>query len=229
MSQKEEYIDRLLNALKALENSVVAAKEDDTLSFSFFKESFKKSQEITSLIHELEMLQIEDMKSQMEKLIDFLSENKKSKQAEENKKQGIGKAPLEPVLYAKTEERVVLPTYANPLAQSTATIVTEESKSEQPPIKDINNKDNTAPSINDTVSAPSSIIDVRKGLSLNDRFFFQRELFNNDRESMSTMMLKLNALDNVEMMEEYLRNNTSWNFDDEIVKSFLEIISRATN
>lgn len=234
MNKKEEYINRLHSVVQSLETNISAAKQDDSLPFSFFKESFKKSQEITSLIHELEMLQIEDMKSQMERLIRFLSES------ESKSKQQTAPATPPPPPVAVAEERngnsnghgnghhnnrptptPILPTYTNPLAQSSA----PAPKVEQP--QPINHT--SIPSVNDVVPTPGTKVDVKRRLSLNDRFFFQRELFANDREAMNAMMVKLNTLDTIEEMEEYLRANTTWDFESENVKSFLEIFSRVTN
>ena len=67
---------------------------------------------------------------------------------------------------------------------------------------------------------------IRRGLSLNDRFYFQRELFDNDREAMNGMMARLNAFDNYVDVERYLREETSWDFDDEKVKNFLALLKK---
>ena len=71
---KNKYIQALLSEIQQLESKVVNLKENQAVSFSFFKESFKRTQEITRLLHELEFVQIEDMKNQMGKLVQFLSE-----------------------------------------------------------------------------------------------------------------------------------------------------------
>jgi len=36
------------------------------------------------------------------------------------------------------------------------------------------------PSLNDVITAPPTFVDLKRGISLNDRFLFQRELFGND-------------------------------------------------
>ena len=81
-------------------------------------------------------------------------------------------------------------------------------------------------SVNDIIKAPPAKLDVKRSLSLNDRFYYQRELFDNDREAMNSMMLRLNAFDNYADTERYLRENTSWDFKDERVKSFLELLKK---
>ena len=83
-----------------------------------------------------------------------------------------------------------------------------------------------ARSVNDVIQAPPPRLDIKRGLSLNDRFYFQRELFYSDREAMNAMMIRLNAFDNYGDTERYLRERTSWDFKDERVKSFLELLKK---
>ena len=87
MMNRNTYIDQLLRELKALEESLQEIKTSDTMPLSFFKESFSKTQEITQLLHKLEFLQIDEMKSQMEKLVYFLSESEKKSKNQENELQ----------------------------------------------------------------------------------------------------------------------------------------------
>lgn len=74
MDKKKEYMDQLLHAVQQLDEKVGTAEQDDTLSFSFFNESFDQLGQITSLLHRLQSLQINDMKEQMQKLLLLLSE-----------------------------------------------------------------------------------------------------------------------------------------------------------
>lgn len=269
MSKKEEYIDRLLNVIKSLETSVSVAKEEDTLSFSFFRNSFKKGQEISTLIHELEMLQIEDMKHQMEKLIIVLSEeDKKQTVIEEPKQDFVGdRVPIIPVVsevstdnikdeykqvVTPTVEKAVeqnkeqaivsgnysvsieLPTYINPNSHISqpkrSDIVIEEAKEKQPNvIMDTISQNNNSPSINDIVHVTPPKVDVKRSFSLNDRFYYQRELFNNSREEMDSMMSSLSLFNNSKDIEQYLKENTSWDLEGEVVQSFLDIIFKGLN
>lgn len=255
LEKKKAYTDNLLQTLRNLEVQVSSIGREESASFSFFREAFQKSQEITRLLHELEMLQIEDMKRQMEKLVLFLSQSENQKPvAEETKtvefeETDIDKAAtiIEPEVNKEEqifseetqkiveEEKVVrrnvyaegitLPTYSNPRNVESKQ---EEVVDETPVVNQVET-DNGKPvirSVNDIIQAPPAKLDVRRGLSLNDRFYYQRELFDNNREAMNSMMLRLNAFDNYEATEQYLRENTSWDFEDENVKSFLELLKK---
>ena len=70
------------------------------------------------------------------------------------------------------------------------------------------------------------IIDIKRGVSLNDRFLFQRELFNNNRNEMNNTLDKLNSLSTYEEAEEYIRDNYSWDFDSQIVSDFLLVVKK---
>lgn len=254
MEKKNEYIDKLLQNLQSLEVKVATIKQEETVSFSFFREAFQKGQEVMSLLHELEMLQIEDMKQQMEKLVLFLSETGSRKSVEEEKPIEYEEKSIEPIVTQEEkvidikeqifseetdkiieEEKIVrrntyaegisLPTYTNPRNTETKEITEEtevpemdqaESAEEKPVIR----------SVNDIIQAPPSKLDIKRSLSLNDRFYYQRELFDNDREAMNSMMIRFNAFDNYEAVERYLKEKTSWNFKDEKVKSFLELLKK---
>lgn len=77
------YIEKLLSEIKSLEESVLIIKKSDSMSFSFFRESFEKTQEISNLLHKLEFMQVDDMKNQMEKLVFFFLSQRKRKSSGE--------------------------------------------------------------------------------------------------------------------------------------------------
>lgn len=238
METKNEYIDQLLSDLKELENRISDIKASDSFSFTFFRDSFNKTQEIMRALHELENLHIEDMKKQMEKLVIFMSENKESAKVTVAQPLPVVEEPTQAILpdeIVDTEhpvdvekdinplenkrnryaEGVSLPEYVNPRAGATkANDASDESGEVKPVIR----------SVNDMVSPPPANWELKRGLSLNDRFLFQRELFKNDRHEMNALMIKLNAFDNYADTEKYLREHTGWNFEDKIVKDFLLVV-----
>ena len=40
------------------------------------------------------------------------------------------------------------------------------------------------------------------------------------------MMIRLNAFESFEKVEEYLKSQMNWNFDDSVVKDFLRVIKK---
>lgn len=71
---KKTYIEQLLDRLSNLQTQVSQLNDNDVVPFSFFRKSFETVQEISHLLHELELHQIDDMKAQMGKLVAALTE-----------------------------------------------------------------------------------------------------------------------------------------------------------
>jgi hypothetical protein len=227
LEKRNIYIDSLLQELKALEKRVLMIKSDDTVPFSFFRESFNKTQEITRLLHEMEVIQVDDMKRQMERLVSFLSESENRKNEEEKAKKEtiVAETPTEStikVVEIQTEqvERIAVPEE-----------VTEKAKIILPEYKDprkVEHVPSPPPSVAEQITKPvaPALLDLTKGINLNDRFLFQRELFNNSRPEMDSMMLKLNSFNNYNDAERFLRETTSWDFANQTVGMFLETIQK---
>lgn len=221
---RKEYINELLHAVRQLEEQINSADMHESLSFSFFNESFDRIQLINELLHKLQSMQIEDMKRQLEKLAAVLSGKIKQEEVD---------IPATETLKASNQpSRIELPSYRNPW---TAEPVQNETPASEavpslpsnpaaPPLPR-NEKSNTL-ALNDVIQAPPSVLDLKKGLSLNDRFLFQRELFHNNREEMNSMMIRLNAFENYGEAEEYIKEKTNWNFDEPVVKDFLAVIKK---
>lgn len=263
MSEKrKDYIDQLLSDLKLLEDRLLSVKESDTLPFSFFSTSFDRLEKISRSFHELELMQIGEMKEQMERLVRFLSESdgrnsavrqsesfsseKPEEETPENQEEVLNNesemialpvnqpsdSPVQAVsgmddVVIEQERvgfagRIILPEYKDPRITHVAPPLNESSEhtgkngQEKPVMR----------SLNDIIQAPPALLDLRRGISLNDRFLFQRELFNNNRDEMNSVMDRLNALASFAEAESYLRSERSWNFEDQTVKDFLLIIKK---
>ena len=79
-------------------------------------------------------------------------------------------------------------------------------------------------SLNDVQPVNQTIQDAMRSISLNDRFLFQRELFDNNREAMTTMLSKLQSFSSFDLAESYLERNTTWDFRDDTVDKFLQML-----
>lgn len=267
---KHTYIDSLLSEIQLLQSRVESLKESQKVPFSFFKESFKRTQEISRLLHELEFVQIEEMRGQMEKLVQFLSYTESAK--EEVKKE----AEVEPKIVAvETNKDEVAPKQekqdkvevdnvvdeTDPKESPELSVAEEQEEQETSPIVEEDErykpkpsttkpvekpKETTIPSplplhdkksetvladlvpknksLNDVQPVSQTIQDVKRSISLNDRFLFQRELFDNNREAMNTMLTKLQSFSSFNLAESYLERNTTWNFKDETVDKFMQML-----
>lgn len=304
---KHRYIDLLQSELQQLSSKVENLKVNNKVPFSFFKESFTRTQEITRLLHELEFLQIEDMRGQMEKLVQYLSdaENSAKETAEESHKEAQEEAEKESVVVVNkvdaskpndleiaeadqegqadtditepisepkdivVEKKQDFSTVAEQSVESgedepegeneseteeynKEESITKENEIEEnenntvsatPVVKSkeeypqhrpllLNDKAeavlaNIAPknrSLNDVHPVGHTIQDVKRSISLNDRFLFQRELFNNNRDAMNAMLTKLQSFASFDLVESYLEKNTTWDFRDDTVDKFMQML-----
>lgn len=279
---KNRYIDSLLSEIQLLESKVANLKKTQHVSFSFFKESFKRTQEISRLLHELEFVQIEDMKGQMERLVQFLSEAKEAKDEVEEEDELMptpvvadnGKPTSENEVVAtsktytstyevepieeKEVEKKVEKKVEKEIKEDVAQFVESKAKTAQevtpatsrtlthdrpitpthqatppPPVRSILNQQKETivenlgvmnKSLNDVLPVNHTIQDAKRSISLNDRFLFQRELFDNNRETMNAMMANLQPFTSFDAIENYLKENTNWNFKDETVDKFMQML-----
>ena len=92
---KNDYLNSLQLELRSMEERLQSIRKSDALPFSFFSESFNKIQEISRLLHELEWLQINEMKQQMEQLVRFLSETDQRSSTEKENNASDRNVPVE--------------------------------------------------------------------------------------------------------------------------------------
>jgi hypothetical protein len=230
---KNIFLDKLLSETKSLKDSVLEIKNSDSMPFSFFRESFERTQEISNLLHKLEFMQIDDMKRQMEKLVFFLSESEKKgkvqeielEKARENERELT--RDLEKEKYRESEqqqqERDVVTIGVNEEQVQNRNVYTEGFV--LPEYRNPHTTDFVV-KVNSHKNDYEAIIDIKRGVSLNDRFIFQRELFNNSRNDMNSTLEKLNSLRSYQEAYKYIRDNFTWDFENQIVNDFLSAVKK---
>jgi hypothetical protein len=249
LDKKKEYSNLLLSTIKRLEQNVESSINEDVFSFSFFKESFDQTEKIMRLLHELENMQVDEMKTQMEKLVKFLSEtenrmqdksfDRQQKKYNEEEKSGekepkVDNRPTQIVMpelssdstdrHNQYAENIVFPQYMKPETPKVNVDPVAASPKNIESTKETS--DVSIKSFNETIGKEPAVVDLKKAISLNDRFLFQRELFGNNREAMNDMITRLNSFGNFNEAEKYLKENTSWDFDDSVVQDFLFVIKK---
>jgi len=68
--------------------------------------------------------------------------------------------------------------------------------------------------------------DIKTAIGINDRFYFQRELFGGDADLFNSTIDKLNLMKDIESAEELLSDNFKWDESNEAVQSFKDIVRR---
>jgi len=70
------------------------------------------------------------------------------------------------------------------------------------------------------------VSDIRKAFGLNDRFYFQRELFNGNPELFNQTLDQINQMDSYDSATHFLLSNFQWTDDNEVADSFLKSVKR---
>jgi len=116
----------------------------------------------------------------------------------------------------------------------------------QPPVKETKTEQSTPPvtlgdklmtgnqSLYDTLSKEKSatslfqqpVKDIKSAIGINDRFYFQRELFEGNAELFNSAVEQLNSMENMESAMAFLAGNFTWDEDNDAVKSFMDIVKR---
>ena len=273
---KHRYIESLLSEIKELESVVESLKQNNKVPFSFFKESFKRTQEISRLLHQLEFVQIEEMRGEMEKLVIYLSEAETARREAEAKAKLVAEEASKKQIISKEEEMQLLSETNTEIDKPKEREEADEvlvAKKEQDSLLEIDDEDERkdkdeeellpppliqktvdtakeqkepvsllettrsetilakiAPknkSLNDVQPVNQTIQDAMRSISLNDRFLFQRELFDNNREAMTTMLSKLQSFSSLDLAKSYLERNTTWDFRDDTVDKFLQMLKES--
>ena len=75
-------------------------------------------------------------------------------------------------------------------------------------------------------SVVPKVTDIKKAISLGDRFLFQRELFGGNGELMAKTIADLNKLDGLDEAEAYIDKRFSWDKESSTYELFYNILKR---
>ncbi len=104
-----------------------------------------------------------------------------------------------------------------PVVEAPQTIV--EPKQEDAPRKEV--------PIHDISSASAPHIDdLRKAISIGDRFLFQRELFASDGEKMNKTIDILNKMQSIDEAVTYIEKHFHWESDSQTTQLFMSFLNR---
>ncbi len=79
---------------------------------------------------------------------------------------------------------------------------------------------------NSVTQIGKAVDDVKKAIGLNDRFYFQRELFQGNADLFNQTLDQLNQLESYDSAVQFLQSNYNWGDENEVAESFLKNIKR---
>ncbi|NPA35952.1 MAG: hypothetical protein GXO47_03780 [Chlorobi bacterium] len=68
--------------------------------------------------------------------------------------------------------------------------------------------------------------DVRKAMGINDRFLFQRELFNGNNKLFEHTLDQLNDMSSFDDARRFLESNFNWDMESDVTASFFKMVKR---
>lgn len=200
----------LTNDIDRLKRLVDSVEGEELVSVHFFSEAFDFVHKIQEDLIRLESVQIEKLRKDMELRQSGLSNMKRSPSFGEEKENLTVVSDNSLKAEVKNERIEMGSEVIVPTAVSDA--IHEISRTETP-VADANFSKSYTP-------------DIRTLLSLNDRFRFQRELFDTDAESFNRTLDILNTKRSYDAAVKYIRENLKWNEEDETVSEFFALLDR---
>ena len=106
----------------------------------------------------------------------------------------------------------------------------EEEEEPMLPIAEPEEDEDEEPEPEEEPEAPHSVVpkvtDIKKAISLGDRFLFQRELFGGNGELMAKTIAELNKLDSIDEAEAYIAKHFIWDKESSTYELFYNILKR---
>jgi len=106
----------------------------------------------------------------------------------------------------------------------------EEEEEPMLPIAEPEEDEDEEPEPEEEPEAPHSVVpkvtDIKKAISLGDRFLFQRELFGGNGELMAKTIAELNKLDSIDEAEAYIVKHFIWDKESSTYELFYNILKR---
>lgn len=200
-----QEIDMILNDIKELQEMVAG---------------FRNETHIPEFIIRLAENKAEKIKGRLKTLNEEAALNEQQEKAA-----SVEAGPVVSTVTEQTEIAVVESVTVEEVA-----LPVEESQAVEP----LAPSDSLTASINELLaSRPQSlhetlekrlVVDVRKALSLNDRFRFQRELFSNDAKYMDKVLDEVGSFKTLAEVLEYLKEKFNWSKDNEPAMDFIKIV-----
>lgn len=102
----------------------------------------------------------------------------------------------------------------------------DETDYEDTPAADLPADESSAPVTLEEALQRQQAKELRKALSLNDRFRFRRELFGNSDIRMNETLALIDAMHSYDEAEDYILNDLNWDLDNPEVTEFMKIVQK---
>lgn len=230
MSSKEQ-IDYLLLDIRELESLVASMRGEEMLPIRVLAESSNQAFKVIEKLNRLETEQIQHIGSRMAEqqeelmrlslVFERLQHSTRKCKADIRELEEQEAATQQQVAAPATVQPPVVPPPPPPMVASAPKA--EEASAAKPAAAPIAEPSNL--SFNEILEK-KNLSDFRKAFSLNDRFYFRRELFAGDEARMNKAITDLDNLHSYEESVAYLHNELKWNIEDSAVADFIKLLEK---
>lgn len=232
--EKEALLRIVLRDIKELELLITTFIGEDYTSDGYIQLAKNKTQ---SILDELELISqskedihVQPVEQPVAKKNEENTITPKKEEVKEVVQETIEKPDEKPVVI---EEQKTTPPIASKETSKEPPAKLEVKSPSKSVIGEVLGKDNK--SLNEQLSKNNSpsessfqgaISDLKKAIGINDRFLFQRELFNSNSEVYNQVIDQINEMHNYESAIAFIKGNFNWNTEDEATITFLELVKR---
>jgi hypothetical protein len=216
----KDKCDKIVFLTESLKKLVDRQFSVGTIEMDFTSKAMALTNEI-----QMALFAIENETNRMisEHVIEITQENERLKQTKERLLNIIESLEVKPADKSEKEEPVI-----KQIVQEEKTEPVEisepEPETETKIIADSTIGNTTRP-LNEIIEK-KALADIRRSLSLNDRFRYRRELFGGSDEKMNSALERLNAFTSADESISYIKNTLGWNTEDEAAAEFIKLIEK---
>jgi predicted DNA-binding protein len=198
MMTNKERLEQLIEQIKRLATLSEEIIEREIYPVSYFSQAFDITNKIQEDLHQIEIFQLELFERQMKEHQTLFSQQEMM-------------APV----------NIPPPPPVSPVPEMAAP---PKSVPPPPPVSPVQEKKPVFPTL---PFEKNDWIDLKKVITLNDRFLFCRELFANNENLMNQTISELNKEVSFEASIDYLKKHFEWNFeDDNNVADFIGVLKK---
>jgi len=218
MITNKERLEKFIEQVKQLETLAEENRDRNVYPVSFFSQAFDFANKILEDLQQIELFQIKLIENQInEQQTQLLSAVHQSANS------FIPEDTIPPPVQPTQPAQPVQPVQPVQPIQSVQTTQPIQSTQLAQPIQPVQEEKKVLPSY---LFDQKKLIDLKKMISLNDRFLFCRELFANNENLMNQVLSELNMEESYDASIDYLQKRFSWNFEDKNVTDFIAILKK---
>jgi len=206
-------IKRGLEQIQQLQELYRQAKDVEIFPISFFSSAYDLLRNLTTTLHEIEATQLITLQEHLSRHESLIFDN------------GLLPLPADKDSYPEEFVKLDLLPEEDKLSDTAEDVVAradalELARPASEPSRPVGSE-----FLSDVIGK-RLVTDLRKALSINDRFRFQRDLFSGDVHVMDETLRRLNECASFEEAIAFLDDHFRWEWEDKSVSDFKEILEK---